>query len=151
MSTLQSRKKTGAAAAVGAARPMSKNQGKRKKIQEHAPEVRPIIKAVPLLLERFPQPDKEWICLGLHAPDAQEVFVAGSFNGWQGSAMPLQKQDGGHWVVELALAPGRYEYRFLVDGRWTDDPMAPAYVSNPFGGRNCVLLAGDHATIVRTI
>ena len=137
------RKKTDSPTAVAKSAPTpGKKSARKKNIREHAPEVRPIIKTVPVLLERFPQPDKAWICIWFHAPNAREVFIAGSFNDWQPSAMPLQKQDGGRWIVELALAPGRYEYRFLVDGIWTDDPMAPAYVSNPFGGLNCVLLAG---------
>jgi hypothetical protein len=34
------------------------------------------------------------------------------------------------------------EYRFVVDGEWTDDPLCPRYVSNPFGGLNGVLVAG---------
>ena len=96
-------------------------------------------KPVGLLLERFPNPGKKRICLELYAPDAQLVFVAGSFNGWQPSAMPLQKQTGDRWVVELLLDPGRYEYRYVVDGQWTDDPLSSAYVSNPFEGLNCVL------------
>ena len=137
------RKKAGTAAAVvKAALPTGKNRLKRKITQVRPSKVQPAIKAVPLLLERFPEPDREWVCLGLYAPDAQEVFVAGSFNGWQLSATPLQKHSDGRWVVELSLAPGRYEYRFFVDGRWMDDPLSGAYVSNPFGGLNCVLLAG---------
>ncbi|MGA3268938.1 MAG: glycogen-binding domain-containing protein [Verrucomicrobiota bacterium] len=106
-----------------------------------APKTEGTARHVPLLLERCPKPDKKRICFGLYAPEAQAVFVAGSFNGWQPSAMPLQKQDDGRWVVELVLEPGRYEYRFVVDGQWTDDPLSPAYVSNPFGGLNCVLVA----------
>ena len=96
-------------------------------------------KPVLLLPERFPNPDKARTCLGLYAPDAQAVFVAGSFNDWQPSAMPLQKQSGGRWVVELMIEPGRHEYRFVVDGEWMNDPLASAYKSNPFGGLNCVL------------
>ena len=139
--TVRKKSRTPAAEAKSAP-PPGKNRTKRKIIQEQAQRARPAIQAVALLLERFPAPDQEPICLGLYAPDAQEVFVAGSFNGWQPSATPLQKQDDGRWVVELVLAPGRYEYRFFVDGRWTDDPLSPAFVSNPFGGLNCVLLAG---------
>ena len=35
--------------------------------------------------------------------------------------------------------PGTYEYRLVVDGQWTTDPMAKETVPNPFGGRNSVL------------
>jgi hypothetical protein len=37
------------------------------------------------------------------------------------------------------LAPGTYEYCFIVDGQWMPDPMARETVPNPFGGRNSVL------------
>ncbi len=45
----------------------------------------------------------------------------------------------GTWAKELILAPGRHEYRFVVDGEWVDDPAATDYVPNPFGGMNAVL------------
>jgi hypothetical protein len=92
------------------------------------PKTQAAPKPVRLLPERFPKPDKGRICFGLYAPEAQAVFVAGSFNGWQPSAMPLEKQASGRWEVELMLEPGRHEYRFVVDGRWTDDPLSPAFM-----------------------
>lgn len=98
-----------------------------------------LARAVPLLLEHFQGPELERIFLQVFHPDATEVFVAGSFNGWDPSATPLQPQGDGRWAVELILGRGKYEYRFLVDGEWTDDPLSPAYVSNPFGGLNCIL------------
>ncbi|MBI3875935.1 MAG: glycoside hydrolase family 13, partial [Verrucomicrobia bacterium] len=36
------------------------------------------------------------------------------------------------------LAPGRYEYLFVVDGRWLSDPGADEAVPNRFGGWNSV-------------
>ncbi len=142
--TATMRKKTGSPAAATKSAPSARKMRiKRKIMQKQAPQSRPAVQPVALLLERFPAPDEEQVRLGLYAPDAQAVFVAGSFNGWQPSATPLQKQADGRWVIELVLAPGRYEYRFFVDGRWADDPLSPAFVSNPFGGLNCVLLAGD--------
>jgi len=65
--------------------------------------------------------------------------VAGTFNNWKVGAAPLNSLGGGKWAKELSLAPGRYEYRFVVDGQWIDDPKAKVYVSNPHGGRNAVL------------
>jgi hypothetical protein len=110
-----------------------------------APKTDVIPKQVGLLLERFPDPDQKRVCLELYAPDAQVVFVAGSFNGWQPSTLPLQKQAGDRWGVELMLDPGKYEYRFVVDGEWTDDPLSSAYISNPFDGLNCVLVVDIQA------
>jgi 1,4-alpha-glucan branching enzyme len=66
------------------------------------------------------------------------VFVAGDFNEWQSNQAALQKGQDGRWTVELPLPPGRHEYRFFVDGQWTDDPVATEKVANPFGGFNAV-------------
>ena len=82
-------------------------------------------------------------------PDAKEVSIAGSFNGWQPAASPMERFGMGcaQWKVDLHLKPGRYEYRFVVDGNWTDDPFARTFVPNPFGTRNAVFVvgAGDSA------
>jgi hypothetical protein len=135
---IKSRKKAAAKAVPAKLETLSK----RSAAKVIAPKTEKVIKPVGLLLERFPNRDKKCTCLELFAPDAKVVFVAGSFNGWHPSAMPLQKQAGDRWAVELILDPGRYEYRFVVDGRWTDDPLSSAYVSNPFEGLNCVLEVG---------
>ena len=74
-----------------------------------------------------------------HAPTARDVFVAGSFNEWNPRATPLQRGADGSWSTELPLTPGCYEYRFVVDGQWMDDPTSPRSVSNNFGGTNCIV------------
>lgn len=79
------------------------------------------------------------VALKLRAPAAKEVFVAGSFNGWQVGATPLRPAQGGEWQGELKLTPGRYEYLFVVDGTWLPDPAAREAAPNPFGGWNSVL------------
>ena len=76
--------------------------------------------------------------LELIAPNAKEVFVAGSFNDWHPAVAPMISLEKGKWAKELMLPPGRYEYRFVVDGEWVDDPTACERVSNPFGGVNAV-------------
>jgi hypothetical protein len=71
------------------------------------------------------------------APDAESVTVLGNFNGW--TATPLADPDGdGIWTATLDLPPGRYEYAYLVDGRWWgQDPLADEYVRS-FGEYNSV-------------
>lgn len=71
----------------------------------------------------------------LHAPGAQAVYLAGTFEGWKPASLPLVRMDTGIWVKELVLEPGDYEYLFVVDGVWMPDPAAPT-VPNPFGGQN---------------
>ena len=72
-------------------------------------------------------------------PTAKKVCVAGTFNHWQPEAKTLHVSGGGRWIKESALAPGSYEYCFVVDGQWMPDPLAKESVANPFGGKNSVL------------
>ena len=72
------------------------------------------------------------------APAARQVSLAGDFNSWDANALPLQKGPDGFWRVSVPLKPGRYEYRFYVDGVWQDDPFAQQKVANPVGSHNCV-------------
>ncbi|MDB6032655.1 MAG: glycoside hydrolase family 13 [Verrucomicrobiales bacterium] len=76
--------------------------------------------------------------LELEWANAREVLVAGTFNEW--NPTPMQMIHGSRWAIELRLKPGRYEYRFIVDGLWQDDPYAFIFCSNPFGTRNSVLI-----------
>ena len=75
----------------------------------------------------------------LDAPAAERVCVAGTFNEWNPTATPLVKSKEGEWRTEKNLALGEYEYRFVVDGIWQDDPNAKHTVPNPFGSRNSVI------------
>ena len=77
----------------------------------------------------------------LHAPDAQTVELAGSFNNWQPGTIELKGPDAsGHWTAEVRLPEGRHEYMFLVDGKeWIVDPDAVAYRDDGFGLQNAVL------------
>jgi hypothetical protein len=75
----------------------------------------------------------------LHQPGARQVRLAGDFTGWQ-ARVPLARSDGDRWVAELRLAPGHYEYVFVVDGeRWVDDPAATRFRDDGFGRRNALL------------
>jgi len=40
----------------------------------------------------------------------------------------------------LHLAPGTYQYRYVVDGEWRADPANPRFVPGPVGGRNSLLV-----------
>jgi 1,4-alpha-glucan branching enzyme len=73
------------------------------------------------------------------APEAQSVLLAGDFNSWDPKTHPLKKFSDDMWKVNLNLSPGRYEYRFLVDGQWLNDPNCTTFVSNDYGSENCVL------------
>ena len=82
--------------------------------------------------------NKELYNFEFTAPGAGTVGVAGSFNHWSADSFVLKKGKDGVWKGQLNLKPGRYEYRFLVDGRWENKPGVQ-YASNSFGSTNCVL------------
>lgn len=71
-------------------------------------------------------------------PEARQVSLAGSFSDW--APIPMVEVEPGHWVKELKLPPGRHEYRFLVDGRWQDDPSATEVTRNPYGSQNAIAI-----------
>lgn len=73
------------------------------------------------------------------APEAEEVRVAGSFSQWQEKASKLRKDKKGNWKLAVALAPGSYEYRYLVDGQWCNDQRNVEEVPNVFGSKNCLV------------
>ncbi len=77
--------------------------------------------------------------LQLFAPQAKRVSLAGSFNGWDTKSLTAKKDLKGNWAVKLSLKPGRYEYKFVVDGSWLTDPKCSSLTSNAFGTQNCLL------------
>jgi len=42
------------------------------------------------------------------------------------------------WKTNLTLAPGTYEYRYISDGHWENDPACSCCVPNQFGSMNSV-------------
>ncbi len=71
--------------------------------------------------------------------EAQKVLVAGDFNNWSAVSTPLASSRTGEWRTALPLRPGRYRYRFVVDGRWLTDPNNQYVETNQFGELNNVV------------
>ena len=42
------------------------------------------------------------------------------------------------WVRNVIIPPGKYEYKFLVDGQWEEDPQNDQTCLNGFGTYNNV-------------
>jgi 1,4-alpha-glucan branching enzyme len=73
------------------------------------------------------------------AQPVRNVRVVGSFNAWDEEQGRMQKGKNGEWRKRVNLQPGRYEYKFVVDGEWQVDPDASESVRNQFGTENSVL------------
>jgi len=67
------------------------------------------------------------------------VQLVGAFNGWKSASGSMTRMPHGRWVADLMLAPGIYEYRFVVDGNWIPDPKADHSVLNPYGDKNSLV------------
>ncbi|MFP4160108.1 MAG: glycogen-binding domain-containing protein [Desulfobacterales bacterium] len=79
------------------------------------------------------------ITFRLDAPEAREVSIGGDFNRWEPQKHMFSKNPSGVWEKTLMLDPGRYEYKFMVDGMWCMDPLCPGSCDNAFGSRNSVI------------
>ena len=75
-------------------------------------------------------------------PAAKSVFLAGEFNDWSATANPLQKDRSGVWTVTVPLKPGKYQYKFVVDGTWKQDAANPDRTDDTYGGKNSVKSVG---------
>ena len=82
---------------------------------------------------------KKRVNFALSAPEASRVNLAGTFNDWDPEAKPLRLDKEGVWRTWLSLPPGEYEYLFVVDDQWCEDPACPEQTENPYGSRNSVV------------
>ena len=69
-----------------------------------------------------------------------KVFLAGTFNDWSQDSCPMKDAKGtGEFSCLRVLAPGRYEYKFVIDGIWDIDAANPHFVANDMGTLNSVI------------
>ena len=83
-------------------------------------------------------------------PEADRVYLLGSFNEWKTSDDALMANDGGVWRKSLSLAEGEYAYKFKAEGPridgdgWRRDWKAPRETRNDRGPGNSLLaVPGD--------
>ncbi len=76
-----------------------------------------------------------------HNDHAERVALAGDFNSWNANHTRFVKTPEGLWRVEIdSPLPGRYHYKFVIDGdRWVDDPSNGLKMPDIYGGFNSVL------------
>jgi len=106
--------------------PKSKNQPSREnKIETKATIANPPCREVGFVLE---------------CAEAEHVYVCGDFNDWHPACLRMiGNADDGLWEKRLTLPPGRYEYKFVVNGNWRHDPDARENVPNIYGSLNSVV------------
>ena len=82
---------------------------------------------------------KQRVMFSLSAPEARRVAVLGDFNKWTADKYSMKKDENGVWRRNAMIPAGRYEYRFLVDGQWWNDPKNDQTCWNCFGTQNNIL------------
>lgn len=74
-----------------------------------------------------------------YAPKAKNVSIGGDFNNWNPKKTLAKMNKNGSWKARLDLTPGKYQYKFMVDGQWQNDPRCSSCVPNSFGTLNCLI------------
>jgi chromosome partitioning protein len=97
----------------------------------------PVDQKVPSLISNHVK--KEFV---LHAPHAKSVKIAGSFNNWTPTDDYLMDQnEDGKWYKVLSLAPGEYQYKFVIDDEiWVEDESNYKAEIDQYSGKNSVLV-----------
>jgi chromosome partitioning protein len=93
----------------------------------------------------FPVVTRQEVTFTIEAPGAEHVLLAGDFNEWTLDGSEMDPIDG-VWTKVIKLPPGRYRYRYVVDGRWQNDPSNATVEPNPYGGHDSILVLEGAAT-----
>jgi predicted esterase len=92
---------------------------------------------------------KEGLLFSYYSPGAKEIFLAGDFNGWKGRETPLIKGKDDVWRTVLRLGPNRsYDYKYIVNGNWVNDPNNRDLNPDIAGGANSVIFIGEKGDIL---
>jgi 1,4-alpha-glucan branching enzyme len=78
---------------------------------------------------------------------AEEVILAGSFNGWSTTQLMLSRSDSG-WSTSIKLKPGKYSYKYIIDGSWTTDPFNYQKENDTYGDYNSIVFCFNYTFIL---
>lgn len=74
---------------------------------------------------------------------AKKVYLSGTFNNWSTMQLPMQQTDSG-WVACLPLSAGKYLYKYIVDGRWMQDPNNSLRERDGHRGYNSIIYCHNY-------
>jgi chromosome partitioning protein len=93
----------------------------------------PVVPRIPAI-QPIAEPVDRSTLFSINAPRAKEVYIVGDFNHWKmNEASRLSKLEDGSWQKKFTLNPGKYRYKFVVDGEWLLDSQNTEKEQNPFG------------------
>jgi len=83
---------------------------------------------------------KKRVTFQVKAEPGSEVYVAGDFNNWKPQKKLTNKNNDGVFRGTILLdRQKQYEYKFVINGKWSVDPNCVEWVPNSLGSLNSVL------------
>lgn len=79
------------------------------------------------------QVNEEWVEFRFYRPQANQVHLAGDFNGWRHTELPMSRGRDGYWRAQLKLPSGEFRFRYCADGEWFADYAAFGVEPGEFG------------------
>ncbi len=84
-----------------------------------------------------------------HGEVEDEIRLAGEMNGWTetGDDWVMDEVEEDVWSITVWLDPGSYQYKYIIDGEWTEPgaileqvrPFPNDESDDGFGGQNAVI------------
>ena len=88
-----------------------------------------------------PRQTEQGVLFSYYDPAARDVQLAGDFSDWKPLSNVLVKEDKDRvWKCVVSLNPGRYQYKFIVDGEWRTDPNNEEVIIDDTGVSNSSLM-----------
>lgn len=75
-----------------------------------------------------------------YRPDAAEVHIAGTFNGWRTDVNTMRKGPDGWWHATFAFVPGIHQFRYVADGHWYVDFAAQGVEHGKYGLNSLLII-----------
>lgn len=115
-----------------------------KKAATAKPAAKPAAKAAPQPVAKAAPAKKPaggvFVRFERYSPNSHRVDLVGSFNGWELGKHKLARDEHGVWSIQVRLAPGTYEYKYVYDGQHYEPDPAQEQVANAFGSANNLLI-----------
>lgn len=87
------------------------------------------------------KPALKSVTFTVHAEAGQDVRLAGSFTDWETKAKKMTfKKQNGIYSATVKLAPGEYQYKFIIGDKWATDDQNTEFVPNDKGTFNSRLV-----------